>query len=69
VTVALAAASDQIRLQVVNDGAAFPRRGGKIEMPASLRERVEQAGGNIDVARGMGVTKLSISLPIGEVTR
>jgi signal transduction histidine kinase len=33
-------------------------------MPISLRERVEQAGGAADMARGMGVTKVSISLPI-----
>ena len=30
----------------------------------SLRERVELAGGAIDLSRGMGVTKLSISLPV-----
>jgi signal transduction histidine kinase len=41
-------------------------RGGRMEMPASLRDRVEQAGGALDLARGMGVTKLSISLPIAE---
>jgi signal transduction histidine kinase len=33
-------------------------------MPQSLRERVEEAGGTIDLSRGMGVTKLSIALPI-----
>jgi signal transduction histidine kinase len=33
-------------------------------MPQSLMERVEQAGGNMEVSRGMGVTKVSISLPI-----
>ena len=36
-----------------------------LEMPQSLNERVEQAGGALDLSRGMGVTKLSISLPIG----
>jgi len=33
-------------------------------MPRSLMERVEQAGGNLEVSRGMDVTKLSISLPV-----
>jgi len=29
-----------------------------------LRERVEQSGGKVEIARGMDVTKVSISLPI-----
>jgi signal transduction histidine kinase len=66
VEIELAAAPTELRLVVVNDGAAFKQRGGRPEMPASLHERVAQAGGAIDMARGMGVTKLSISLPIGE---
>jgi signal transduction histidine kinase len=48
---------------MVNDGAAYPKHGEQIALPHSLRERVEQAGGAIDLSRGMGVTKLSISLP------
>jgi signal transduction histidine kinase len=35
-------------------------------MPQSLMERVEQAGGNLEVSRGMDVTKVSISLPLPE---
>jgi signal transduction histidine kinase len=66
VSVELAAASDGLRLVFVNDGADFPVRGKRPEMPTSLRERVEEAGGALDMARGMGVTKFSISLPIGE---
>ncbi|WP_294123716.1 histidine kinase [Sphingomonas sp.] len=66
IDIELNAAPNELRLTVVNDGAAFPTRGGRIEMPTSLGERVQQAGGMIDMARGMGVTKLSISLPIGE---
>jgi signal transduction histidine kinase len=69
VTIELAAFSDALMLDIVNDGAEFKLRGGRIEMPASLKERVEQVGGTLDMARGMGVTKLSISLPIGEVGR
>ncbi len=65
VTIKLAAVSDELRLDFVNDGAAFPNSGEGLEMPMSLKERVEQAGGDLDLARGMGVTKLSISLPMG----
>ncbi len=66
VTVELAALANGLTLDIVNDGADFKPRGGRIELPTSLRERVEEAGGTLDMARGMGVTKLSISLPIGE---
>ncbi len=66
IEIELNAAPNELRLTVINDGAAFPVRGGRPEMPTSLGERVQQAGGVIDMARGMGVTKLSISLPIGE---
>ena len=69
VTIELAAFSDSLALDIVNDGTDFKPRGGRIELPASLKERVEQAGGTLDMARGMGVTKLSISLPTGEVVR
>jgi len=66
IEIELNAAPNELRLTVINDGAAFPVRGGRPEMPTSLGERVQQAGGVLDMARGMGVTKLSISLPIGE---
>jgi signal transduction histidine kinase len=69
VSVELAALDDGLRLIFVNDGADFPVRGERPEMPTSLRERVEQAGGALDMARGLGVTKFSISLPIGEQLR
>jgi signal transduction histidine kinase len=69
VTIQLAAAPDELRLEFVNDGGEFRMNGEQLEMPTSLRERVEQAGGAIDMARGMGVTKMSISLPIGESRR
>lgn len=65
VSVGLEVVDDQLLLEFVNDGSAFPLRGQPVEMPVSLQERVEQAGGAIDIARGMGVTKVSISLPIG----
>jgi signal transduction histidine kinase len=66
IEIELAADPSELRLIVVNDGASFPSRRGKLDLPTSLGERVEQAGGAIDLSRGMGVTKLSISLPIGE---
>ena len=69
VAVELAAVSNRLELEFVNDGADFPVRGERAEMPISLRERVAQAGGAMDMARGMGVTKVSISLPIAERLR
>jgi signal transduction histidine kinase len=69
VTIQLAAAPDELRLEFVNDGGEFRMNGEQLEMPTSLKERVDQAGGVIDIARGMGVTKMSISLPIGERRR
>ena len=33
-------------------------------MPKSLRESVEEAGGALDLSRGMGVTRLTIELPM-----
>ena len=68
VTIEAAAKIDGLRLEFINDGTEFPTRGGRLEMPESLRARVEQAGGALDLARGMGVTKLSISLPIAEAS-
>ena len=65
VTVKLAAGPDEMRLDFINDGSTAAAPGGRLEMPVTLRERVEQAGGTIDMARGMGFTKVSIALPIG----
>lgn len=66
VTVEACARNGGLKLEFINDGAEFPTREGRLEMPSSLRDRVEQAGGALDLARGMGVTKLSILLPIDE---
>lgn len=63
VQVALTAAKGAVRLEMVNDGKAYPMHGTRMHLPQSLQERVEQAGGAIDLSRGMGVTKLSILLP------
>ena len=64
VEIVLTADRRTVRLDLINDGAAFPSHGDQIELPQSLRERVEQAGGNIELSRGMDVTKLSIVLPV-----
>lgn len=69
ITIKLSAVGEQLRLEFVNDGAALPKRGQPIETPVSLKERVEQAGGTLDMARGMGVMKISIALPIGGARR
>ena len=65
IEIGLEAVSEELRLEFINDGAAFRPRGERLELPSSLKERVEHAGGELDMARGMGVTKVSISLPIG----
>jgi len=64
VRIALSTADREVRLEMVNDGSAFPKQGGRIQLPQTLEERVNQAGGRIELSRGMGVTKLSISLPV-----
>lgn len=69
INIGLASAADEVTLEIFNDGAAFPSRNGRIELPSSLAERVQEAGGRLDMSRGMGVTKFSISLPIGDSAR
>ncbi len=64
VRIALSVADSQLTLEIINDGAALPAHGGRLEVPQSLSERVLQAGGTMDVARGMDVTRLSIALPL-----
>ena len=64
VTVSLAAVAGELRIEFINDGAAFPLNRDRLELPSSLKERVENAGGALDMARGMGVTKVSVALPI-----
>ena len=64
VRIALDASADDLRIDLVNDGAEYPRFGDVMEPPQTLKERVEQAGGVVGVSRGMDVTKVSISLPL-----
>ena len=64
VRVRLSAEADELRLEFINDGAAYPKAADGGRMPRSMRERVEEAGGALDLSRGLGVTKISIALPI-----
>jgi signal transduction histidine kinase len=63
VQVAIAAEGRNLRIDLINDGAEFPHYGEAIEPPQTLKERVDDAGGHIEIARGMDVTKVSITLP------
>jgi len=62
--IGVASSRREVRLDLVNDGKAFPQAGSGFHPPQSLKERVERANGAIEVSRGMDVTKVSISLPI-----
>jgi len=64
VTIKLKADADALRLDFINNGAAYPGSPGNGALPRSLKERVEQAGGAFDLSRGMGVTRVSVSLPV-----
>ena len=63
VSIRLAGEAEDVRLDFINDGTAYPKSPDGDRMPRSLRERVEAAGGTIELSRGMGVTKIAISLP------
>jgi signal transduction histidine kinase len=65
VSIRLGASGDDMRLDFINDGTAYPTSADGGRLPGSLKERVEAAGGVLELSRGMGVTKLSISLPAG----
>jgi signal transduction histidine kinase len=67
VSIRLGGAGDEIRLDFINDGSAYPRTKNGARMPRSLFERVEAAGGSIELSRGMGVTKIAISIPTGRI--
>ena len=65
ISIRLAGAAEELRLDFINDGTAYPRSSDGGRMPRSLRERVQAAGGTIELSRGMGVTKIAIALPLG----
>lgn len=56
--------AEKLRLDFINDGARYPNSPLTGEMPRSLSERVKLAGGVLELSRGMGVTRISVSLPI-----
>jgi signal transduction histidine kinase len=64
VTIRLRSDADQLKLDFINDGARFPKSPLTGEMPRSMSERVRLAGGALELTRGMGVTRISVSLPI-----
>lgn len=64
ITVRLRTDDDQVLLDFINDGARYPNSPVSGELPRSLSERVKLAGGAFDLTRGMGVTKISVSLPV-----
>lgn len=65
IEIAVATRENQLRLDFINDGRSYPRHKGRLQPPKSLQERIDQAGGAIELSRGMDVTKVSISLPLG----
>lgn len=65
VTIRLRSEPERLRLDFINDGSRYPKSPLTGEMPRSLSERVKLAGGALELSRGMGVTKISVSLPIG----
>ena len=66
VTVEASAKNDVLKLEFINDGAEFPpvAAGWKCRPPSRIES--SKPGGALDSARGMGITELSISLPIAE---
>jgi signal transduction histidine kinase len=64
ITIRLKASDDLVMLDFINDGARYPKSPLSGDLPRSLSERVKLAGGAFDLTRGMGVTKISVSLPV-----
>ena len=64
IQIRLRAVPEELQLDFINDGARYPNSPIDGEMPRSLSERVTLAGGELDLTRGMGVTKISVTLPI-----
>jgi len=64
VRIKLRATHDRLALDFINDGARYPHAPHDGELPRSMKERVEQAGGTLDITRGMNVTRISVSLPV-----
>ena len=69
VMIVLAVVRNKLQLELTNDGIRYPKTRDSVELPQSLSERVGQADGTLELSRGMGVTRISISLPIRERPR
>lgn len=63
-TIRLRSEPENLKLDFINDGARYPKSSLQDEMPKTLSERVKLAGGALELSRGMGVTRISVSLPI-----
>jgi signal transduction histidine kinase len=57
--------ADDLCLDLINDGSRYPKSTTGDAMPRSLSERVRLAGGELELSRGLGLTKISVSLPLG----
>ena len=66
ITIRLRTQSDDLLLDLINDGARYPKSPVSEAMPKSLSERVRLAGGALELSRGLGLTKISVSLPLNE---
>ena len=64
VTIRFRSDAEQLKLDFINDGARYPTSPLTGDMPRSMSERVKLAGGALELTRGMGVTRISVSLPI-----
>jgi signal transduction histidine kinase len=64
IQIAVATRENQLLLDFINDGRSYPMHRGRLQPPKSLQERIDQAGGVMELSRGMHVTKVSISLPL-----
>lgn len=65
VKIVLWVVADELRLKFINDGTRYPGTAQDSALPWSLKERVEQLGGTLDLSRGMGVTRVTVALPVG----
>ena len=64
ITIRLRADEEDLLLDLINDGSRFPKAPAADAMPRSLSERVRLAGGALELSRGLGLTKISVSLPL-----
>jgi signal transduction histidine kinase len=64
ITIKLRTKADDLLLDMINDGSRFPKAPATDAMPRSLSERVRLAGGALELSRGLGLTKISVSLPL-----